>query len=145
MTKRVHSASLFQESVLHHLVHTSVDAFVEFLTRSRKSYLHNVEGALLACVCSERSVCLSRLVTYLEGVDDATRIVAVNDFVVLGVELAELFYQGWLSSRMVGMSSMPLQTASMYIIEPPVINARCEERLRVGERSSGMRGARCEV
>ena len=91
LSLRIHLLRLFKQSFLHHLVHTAVDALVEFFAGACESYLNDAEGAGFLLLFAEGGVGLACHHTDLEGMHHATGILLVDNLVVFRVALAELF------------------------------------------------------
>ena len=64
----------FQQAVLHHNVHSPVDAFVEFFPVTGQSDLDDAEGAFFRATGTERGVCFPGHVADFECMDYPFRI-----------------------------------------------------------------------
>lgn len=133
---RIYFASFLFQSFFHHHEYSLVDAVIEFGSVSVESDFDDAERTLFLFGGAERRVGLACLMANLQGVYHSSWILLIDDSPVLRVELVQLFNECFesflssrsfiqvrMSSRTVGMSSMPLQTASMYIMLPPVRRA----------------------
>ena len=89
----INAAGLVNKTLLHHHLHTAVDAFVEFFPVAVQSYLQDSERTRLFLVLAERSICLAGHDAYFKGVNHALGVLLVDDGIIFRVETLQFFTQ----------------------------------------------------
>ncbi len=89
MAVGIEAADFVEQAVLHHGIHTLVDALEQVVATAIEPDFDDAERALLALACAEGGVGAACLVADFEGMDNALCVFRVNKGIILGVEQAE--------------------------------------------------------